>query len=223
VLIVDSVNQKPTANLPGLEKILPTPPPRQFDVAVIKPSKSGEESNAGITGGLVDVRNFPLRFLVAFAWDLNPNAKEMLVGAPKWLDSDHFDILAKVVNDAPASASPNSPGIDIEDLRPMLQALLADRFKMKAQMEDRPISAYILIAVSPKLRKADPLSRTRCKEGPGPDGKDPRIANPVLNRLVTCQNMTMPQIGDEHREWRQGIYIAPSWMPQGSRVPGTLL
>jgi uncharacterized protein (TIGR03435 family) len=54
-----------------------------------------------------------------------------------------------------------------------------------------------LIAVSPKLRKADPLSRTRCKEGPGPDGKDPRIANPVFNRLVSCQNMTMPQIGDE--------------------------
>jgi uncharacterized protein (TIGR03435 family) len=27
VLIVDSVNQKPTPNLPGLEKILPSPPP----------------------------------------------------------------------------------------------------------------------------------------------------------------------------------------------------
>jgi len=35
------------------------------------------------------------------------------------------------------------------------------------------ISAYTLIAVSPKLRKADPLSRTRCIEGPGPDGKHP--------------------------------------------------
>jgi hypothetical protein len=44
------------------------------------------------------------------------------------------------------------------------------------------ISAYTLMAVKPKLTKADPLSLTRCKEGPGPDGKDPRIANPVLNR-----------------------------------------
>ena len=32
---------------------------------------------------------------------------------------------------------------------------------------------------------------------PCPDGKDPRIASPILNRLVTCQNMTIAQIGDE--------------------------
>ena len=37
VLIVDSVNQKPSPNAPGLEKILPPPPPAQFDVAIIKP------------------------------------------------------------------------------------------------------------------------------------------------------------------------------------------
>ncbi len=209
VLIVDSVNQKPTANLPGLEKILPTPPPPQFDVAVIKPSKSDEEFRGDISGGQVKLQNSLLRFLITFAWDLNPNDKEMLVGAPKWLDTDHFDILAKVVNDAPAATAPNAPGFDIEELRPMLQALLADRFKMKAHMEDRPISAYTLIAVSPKLRKADPLSRTRCKEGPGPDGKDPRIANPVLNRLVSCQNMTMAEIGDELQRVAPGYIYSP--------------
>ena len=102
VLIVDSVNQEPTANVPGLEKILPTPPPPQFDVAVIKPSKSDEESRGKITGGQIDVRNFPLRFLITFAWDLNPNDKEMLVGAPKWLDVGPLrHPSAKVVNDAP--------------------------------------------------------------------------------------------------------------------------
>jgi uncharacterized protein (TIGR03435 family) len=206
VLIVDSVNQKPTPNLPGLEKILPAPPPPQFDVAVIKPSKSDEEPRGNITGGVVDVKNFPLSFLITFAWDLNPNDKEMLVGAPKWLDTDHFDILAKVMIDAPASTAANAPGFDIEDLRPMLQALLAERFKMKAHREDRPITAYTLIAVNPKLRKADPLSRTRCKEGPGPDGKDPRIANPVFNRLISCQNMTMAQIADELQ------HVAPGYV-----------
>jgi uncharacterized protein (TIGR03435 family) len=118
----------------------------------------------------------------------------MLAGAPKWLDSDHYDILTKVVNDAHEQAA---SAIDEEDLRPMLQALLAERFQLKTHTEDRPISAYTLIAVNPKLKKADPLSRTRCKEGPGPDGKDPRIANPVLNRLISCQNMTTAEIGEE--------------------------
>jgi uncharacterized protein (TIGR03435 family) len=56
-----------------------------------------------------------------------------------------------------------------------------------------------LIAVNPKLKKADPSNRTGCKEGPGADGKDPRIANPVLARLVTCLNITMPQFAEQLR------------------------
>ena len=91
----------------------------------------------------------------------------------------------------------------------MLQVLLEDRFQLKAHMEDRPVSAYTLIAVKPKLTPADPLSRTRCKEGPGPDGKDPRIANPVLNRLVSCQNMNMGQIGEELQRIASGYIYSP--------------
>ena len=91
----------------------------------------------------------------------------------------------------------------------MLRALLIERFKIQAHMEDRPISAYTLLAANPKLRPADPLSRTRCTEGPGPDGKDPRIASPVLNRLVTCQNMTMAQIGNELQHVASGYIYGP--------------
>jgi uncharacterized protein (TIGR03435 family) len=208
VLIVDSVNQKPTANPPDLEKRPPSPPPPQFDVAVIKPSKPGEQFRGRIDGGQINVQA-PLKFLITFAWDLNPSDDEVLVGAPKWLESDRFDILAKVVSDGPAGSSGNAPRIDEEELRPMLQPLLKERFKLQAHMEDRPVSAYTLVAVKPKLTKADPLSRTRCKEGPGPDGKDPRIANPVLNRLESCQNMTMAQIGEELQRIASG-YIYSS-------------
>jgi uncharacterized protein (TIGR03435 family) len=207
-LIVDSVNQKPTPNAPGLEKILPTPPPAQFDVAIIKPGKPDARFMGRINGGQVDVQSVTLKFLITFAWDLNPNDDEVLVGAPKWLDSDRFDILAKVVNDAPAGSGPD-PRIDIDDLRQMLQLLLADRFKLQTHKEDRPVNAYTLIAVKPKLTPADPLSRTRCKEGPGPDGKDPRVANPVLNRLLSCQNMNMAQIGDELQRVAPGYIYSP--------------
>jgi hypothetical protein len=130
VLIVDSVNQKPTANQPGLEKILPSPPPPQFDVAVIKPGKPGAQFRGKINGGQVDVQGTTLKFLISFAWDLNPNDEEALVGAPKWLDADRFDILAKVVSDAPGSAGANAPQIAIEDLRQMIQALLEDNLSM---------------------------------------------------------------------------------------------
>jgi uncharacterized protein (TIGR03435 family) len=208
VLLVDSVNQKPTPNPPNLEKVLPTPPPAQFDVAVIKPAKPDSPFRGRINGGQVDVTGATLRFLINFAWDLNFNDTEMIANAPKWLDSDHFDILAKVATDT-TTPGQKAPQIDIEDLRQMLRALIEDRFKMKAHMEDQPISAYTLIAVNPKLRKTDPLSRTRCKEGPGPDGKDPRIANPTLNRLLTCQNMTMAQICDELQRVAAGYIYSP--------------
>lgn len=203
------MNQKPTANPPDLEKKLPSPPPPQFDVAVIKPSKPDAKFNGGISGGQVKVEGATLKFLITFAWDLNPNDEEVLAGAPKWLDTDRFDILAKVVSDAPASEGPNARRIDIEDLRQMLQALLKDRFKLQAHMDNRPISAYTLIAVKPRLTPADPLSRTRCKEGPGPDGKDPRTANPVLNRLVFCQNMNTAQIGEELQRIASGYIYSP--------------
>jgi uncharacterized protein (TIGR03435 family) len=208
VLIVDSVNEKPTPNAPGLEKILPSPPPPQFDVAVITPSKTDGRLRLRINGGQMDVQGATLKFLITFAWDFSPSNDEGMVGAPKWLDSDRFDILAKVVSDSSASAGP-SPRIDIEDLRQMLKALLADRFKLQTHMEERPGTANTLVAVKPKLSQADPLSRTRYKEGPGPDGKDPRIATPVLNRLVSCQNMNMAQIGDELQRIAAGYVYNP--------------
>lgn len=209
VLIVDSVNQKPTPNQPDLEKILPSQPSLQFDVATIKPAMPGSQVHGGMSGGQINVQSTTLRSMIAFAWDLDPTDDEVLVGAPKWIDVDRFDILAKVVSDPSGSPGGNAQRIDIEDLRQMEQTLLEDRFKLKAHMEDRPVSAYTLIAVNPKLKKADPLSRTRCVEGPGPDGKDPRIATPALNRLVYCQNMTMSQIGQELQRIGTGYIYAP--------------
>lgn len=209
VLLVDSVDQKPTANSPEVAKVLPPLPPPQFDVAVIKPGQPGAQFRGKIDGGQVNVTGATLKFLIVFAWDLNPNDNEAMANAPKWLDSDRFDILAKASHDTLRSVFQDRPQIGVEDLRLMLRALFVDRFQIQTHMEDRPVSAYTLIAVNPKLRKADPLSRTRCTEGPGPDGKDPRLTSPVLNRLLTCQNMTMAQIGDELQRVAAGYIYNP--------------
>jgi uncharacterized protein (TIGR03435 family) len=199
VLIVDSVDESPTPNAADIEKQLPPLPPAQFEVAVVKPAKADAQLTGRIRGGQVDVHGVNLRFAINFAWDLNPNDNQLIVGAPPWLDSDRFDILAKISSNGPDDAASRSSDIDQEELRQMLQALLIDRFKMKIHTEDRPINTYTLTSVTPKLTKADPTTRTHCIEGPGPDGKDPRIATPVLNRLITCQNITMPQLADQFR------------------------
>ena len=195
VIVVDSANEKPSDNPAGVTTALPPPPPAEFEVADIKPSPPGENPGGQglMPGGRIDIRGLPLKTLIQIAWNID-NPDEMMAGAPKFLDSAKFDIIAKAgsVNSGPANAQ-----IDIDALRLMFQALLIDRFKMKVHYEDRPVSGYVLTAAKPKLQKADSANRTGCHEGPGAVGKDPRIATPVLSRLLTCQNMTIAQLAEQ--------------------------
>jgi uncharacterized protein (TIGR03435 family) len=204
VIVVDSAMEKPTDNPPGIVTALPAPPPTEFEVAIIKPSLPGANMMLGMDrGGQVNIQGVTLKFLITFAWNLNPNDSDSLVGAPKWLDSDHYDITGKTSTDGPVQQ------VGFDDLQTVLRALLIDRFKMVVHMEERPVSAYTLVAEKPKLTKADPTERTKCKEGPGPDGKDPRVANPVLNRLMTCQNMTMTQFAAQLQTLAGGYIYSP--------------
>jgi uncharacterized protein (TIGR03435 family) len=132
------------------------------------------------------------------------------VGAPKWLNQDRFDLIAKApdgvaLGDLTPTNNRSFP-INLDALRPMIRSLLMQRFKMQVHMEDRPTSTYVLTAVKPKLLKADANGRTKWTEGPAADGKDPRKSNPVLGRLVTCHNMSMAQFAKLLQE------IAPGYI-----------
>jgi uncharacterized protein (TIGR03435 family) len=201
VIVVDSVLQKPTPNAPNvLEALHIAPVPTEFEVAEIKPS---DPNTPGIRfnlqpGGRVNIQGVPLKFLVEQAWDLTD---DMLIGAPKWMDTDRYDIVAK--------AGVDGPQMDVDDLFPMLRALVTERFKLVSHREDRPATAYTLISVKPKMKRSDPAERTKYKEGPALDGKDPRDKNPVLGRLVTCQNMTMAMFAEKLKDIAPGYIHTP--------------
>jgi uncharacterized protein (TIGR03435 family) len=203
VIVVDSVNQKPTGNSPDAMKSFP-PLPMEFEVASLKPSSpdtTGKREGGGlrpdVKNGRLYLPGVTLKLLISIAWDINSD--DMLVDAPKWLGEDRFDIVAK----APAGVAfgdltpqRNVVPVNIDALRPMIRALVVERFKMVAHMEDRPLNAYTLIATKPKLKKADPASRTKWQEGALPDSKGSKNANASLGRLVTCQNVTMAQFAE---------------------------
>jgi len=201
VIVVDSVNRKPTANAPDVaESLHLTPAPTEFEVAELKPT---DPDFRGMRlqiqpGGRVNIAGTPVKFLIQQAWDV---PDDMLVGAPKWMDSDRYNIVAK--------AAIPGPEMDIDDLWPMLRAFLTERFKLTTHMEQRPATAYTLVAAKPKMKKADPASRTKYKEGPAADGKDPRDKNPILARLVTCQNMTMAQFAEKLKSIAPGYIHSP--------------
>lgn len=206
VVYVDSVNETPTPNAPGLDKALPPPPPAAFDVAVIKPARPEEKGiQLMVRGSEIQINDAPLDFMITWSWDINDNR---IANSPDFLSKDHWDILGKVNTDAPAGPG-SAPQINQDDLQQMLKTLLADRFGMKSHMEDRPVDGYTLVAAGPHLTKADPTNRTGCKDGPGPDGKDPRINNPQLGRLVSCLNITMAQFAAQLQTMASGYIKSP--------------
>jgi len=200
VLVVDKANETPTANSPEVAKAFP-PVPLEFEVADVKPSDPDGPPGARLQiqpGGRIDIHNLPLKFLIEQMWNVTD---EMIVNAPKFMDTDKWDIVAKapsVVARTGVTAGQNGPPIDIDTLFGMLKTLMAQRFKLALHAEERPLNAYTLLAVKPKMKKADPASRTHCIEGlPTMSKNDPRDANPVLGRLLTCQNITMKQFAEQ--------------------------
>lgn len=210
VLVVDKVNRKPTDNAPDIAQILPPiPMPTEFEVASIKPS---EPAGPGprmsrfqtLPGNRVVVDKMPLHFLVARAFNTNNN--EEIVGLPKFADTDLYDIVAKAPAGGPATQ------LDMEAVAPLVKALLVDRFKMKYHREERPVMAYTLTGSKPKMKKADPNSRSWCKYPPAPAGAPPGT------RIFSCQNVTM----DEFVERLQNIAPELIWpVTNSTELEGT--
>lgn len=128
---------------PATEWAMPTPPPKippmapdahpAFEVATIKPTKPAEQRTYLIVRGTeMQVVNFSLENLVKFAYDMQD---KQIVGAPDWMSSDKFDIDAK----------PDTPGSPNGDqLKEMVQKLLADRFALKFHKDQKEMAAYVL-------------------------------------------------------------------------------
>jgi uncharacterized protein (TIGR03435 family) len=110
------------------------PPDATFEVASVRPNKSGDgRVMLGIQpGGRLNATNVPLRMLIRQAFNVQ---EFQIVGGPDWLGSDRFDVVAK----APEGE------FNAELMRPMLQALLVERFKLGFHRESREMPIYALV------------------------------------------------------------------------------
>ena len=103
-----------------------------FDVASVHPNTSQTmQTNISFTAGGVTFTNLQLRAIIQFAYGISQPSR--LAGVPDWANIERFDIVAK------------GPVNSLEDRRRMLQALLADRFKLVAHTEQRSIPIYELV------------------------------------------------------------------------------
>jgi bla regulator protein blaR1 len=118
--------------------------PSTFEVASIKRnSLGGRPDIARQPGGRLTVTNMTARTLMTFAYRLTGY---QLVGGPAWTDRDTFDIVART-NGNPGWSAPGSLLPDPTQVA--MQALLADRFKLKLHKEQREMDVFALEMVKP--------------------------------------------------------------------------
>ncbi len=121
----------------GMQTQLQAPRPKfdAFEVATIKPVDPGPKAGRYIIMQGQDAfvaKNYTLTLLIAAAYDLNPH---MVLGGPSWVESDHFDILART----PGEVRPTH-----DEQMNMLRSLLADRFKLTFHRQQKEFSIYEL-------------------------------------------------------------------------------
>jgi uncharacterized protein (TIGR03435 family) len=170
-----------------------------FEVADIKPSNPSklEFRKARILpGGRLEVPNATLKELVIFAYGIQENAIMAVGSVAKWMDNDRFDVVAK----APADTSPQT-------LRPMLQSLLADRFKLAIRRADRPMSAYVLSRGKRELKLQPGSGGPQvCQWNRQDNAKEEGIGargGPTQGRIRQreCHNMTMDELAKQLPGW----------------------
>jgi uncharacterized protein (TIGR03435 family) len=124
------------------------PNPPAFDVASIKPNQMGntggeksERENITVSPEGVIMRNVSLRSCLKWAYDV----KDFQINGPGWLASQKYDIAAK-------TATPTSN----DQLRLMMQTLLADRFKLVLHRatKDLPVFALVVGKNGPKFHES---------------------------------------------------------------------
>jgi uncharacterized protein (TIGR03435 family) len=120
-----------------------------FDVASVKLGKPGDQPHANFslgpgdaytpTGGLFSAANYPLVSYIFFAYKIGGIEEPIfLAQLPGWTKTERFDIQAR---------AQGNPGKD--QMRAMMRALLADRFKLAVHNETREVPVFAFVLVKP--------------------------------------------------------------------------
>lgn len=123
-----------------------------FEVASVKPAapldrsqmRSGQmHVGMKVDAARVDIGSMSLADLIRVAY----RVKAYQVSGPDWMASERFDVLAKLPE-----------GASREQVPEMLQALLAERFKLTVHLEGKEHAVYALVVGKngPKLKESAP-------------------------------------------------------------------
>jgi uncharacterized protein (TIGR03435 family) len=114
---------------------LPADTGPSFDVASVKPVMRTVVPHAvslNINHGTVTFDAAALRQIIGLSYGVQ---RVRVKGGPSWMDTELYDIIAKT----------ESPDASKEQVMVMMQALLADRFKLLVHRETKELLVYSLV------------------------------------------------------------------------------
>ncbi len=164
----------------------------KFDVADVHVSPTprwfAQNNGGSIREGRYVNRDATMLNLIEAAYGLTEDA---IAGGPSWLDTDIYDVIANV----PDGTTP-------ETARPMLQALLAERFGLVARNDTRPMPRYVLTVGKDgsKLKPAAKATDSGCQQQMGSPPPPGGGAPAMPNMKAVCHNLTSQQIAENLRQ-----------------------
>jgi uncharacterized protein (TIGR03435 family) len=114
----------------------------RIEVATVKLNTSGVGRGMSMNPGRFTIRNSSVRTLLLYAYKVQAYA---ISDGPGWIDSDHYDIEAKVEGQLTGAAALN-----------LVRTILEDRFHLKVHRETKDGPVYFLTVATngPKLKPA---------------------------------------------------------------------
>jgi bla regulator protein BlaR1 len=117
-----------------------------FEVASVKPAEPSDKPGfLQSAPGRLNLSGVTVKMLIQQAWAISGYR---IYGGPFWLDSTRYNIAAK--------AADGAGNLTLDQMRPMLQTLLTDRFRLALHREKRELPLYRLVVSKngPKLKES---------------------------------------------------------------------
>jgi uncharacterized protein (TIGR03435 family) len=125
-----------------------------FAVASIRPSSPDEVGHGGSGVGRFAESAKTVKELIMYAYGMGYDGE--LSGGPRWVSTDKFAVEAKA--DDVEALSKLSRGERDEQMRLMMQSLLAERFKLVVRFETKELPVYELVVAKGGLKCAQDAS-----------------------------------------------------------------
>ena len=170
-----------------------------YDVVSIKPDHTDNgRVSIHIDDGNFDALGVSLKTMILSAYSLK---ESQLFGLPKWGDSAHFDIKAKIIDPDKKQLAALTP----QEFTSMQQPILTDRFKLKFHRERKILPVYELVTIKggPKFKEITPIEQ---KSDTGVNGVRAGGMS-VHNRNLVATGVPISRLADQLSAQLQRVVV----------------